>query len=76
MLIIDDSRSKGYWNLVQIENPIMGAFGLIREVIICVPSRVKGTTTLRHPLTQLYPMEINCSQEIEGDVDNASKISD
>ena len=69
MLLRDDSKPRGFWSLVRIENLIRGADGLVRGATIRVPSRGKKTTILRRPVTHLYPLEINCSQEVEGDAD-------
>ena len=37
--------------------------------MIRVPSKDSKTTTLRRPVTHLYPLEIKCTQEITGNVD-------
>jgi len=76
MLLRDDSKPRGFWSLVRIENLIRGADGLVRGATIRVPSRGKKTTTLRRPVTHLYPLEIDCSQEVEGDADKTLNRSD
>ena len=46
--------------------------GQVKGAVICVQSKgKKGTTTLRRPVTHLYPLETSC--EIEESVDGMTK---
>jgi len=76
ILMRDNSKPRGFWNLVWIENLIREADGLVRGATIRVLSRGKKTTTVRCPVTHLYPLEIDCSQEVEGDTDKTLNSSD
>ena len=72
MLMREDGKPRGFWNLIRVERPIRGADGTVRGAVICVPSRGGKTTTLRRPVTHLYPLEIKCTQRNSSNVDGTS----
>jgi len=49
MLMREDGKPRGFWNLIRVERPIRGADGTVRGAVIHVPSKGSKTTTLRRP---------------------------
>ena len=72
MLLHEDGKPRGFWNLIRVERPIRGADGTVRGAVIRVPSKGGKTTTLRRPVTHLYPLEIKCTQRVTSNVDGIS----
>ena len=65
----DDSHQRGFWRLARVQKLVKGVDGQVRGAVICIQSKgEKRNTTLRHPVTHLYPLEI-----IEENVDRTTK---
>ena len=57
----DDGSWRGFWRSARIEQLIEGIDEQVWGAAICVSSRGdKRPEILRHPVTHLYPLEINC----------------
>ena len=72
MLMYDDSHQRGFWRLARLQKLVTGVDGLLKGAVIRVQSKgEKGTTTLRRPVTHLYPLETSC--EMEDNVDGMAR---
>ena len=72
MLMYDDSHQRGFWRLARVQKLMTGVDGQVRGAVIRVQSKgEKGTTTLRRPVTHLYPLET--SREIEESVNGTTE---
>ena len=66
VVLYDDSSRRGFWKLDKVETLIKGVDGQVRGAVVRIPSREGKTTTLRHPVNQLYPLEISCTENLDG----------
>ena len=61
VVMCGDGSRRGFWRLARIDQLIEGIDEQVRGAAICVSSRGdKRPAILRHPVTHLYPLEINC----------------
>ena len=58
VVMYDDSHHRGFWRLARVQKLMTGVDGQTRGAVIRVQSKgEKGTTTLRRPVSHLYPLE-------------------
>ena len=60
VIIHNDSKKRGFWDLGIIEEVLPGKDGLIRGAVVRVCSNGRRATCLRRSICHLYPLEINC----------------
>jgi len=66
VVLYDDSSRRGFWKLAKVETLIWGVDEQVSGAVVHVPTREVRTSTLRRPVNQLYPLEINCTEESQG----------
>ena len=64
VLVHDDSRKRGFWNLGKVEEIISGVDGRIRGAVVTVYTGGRCPALLRRSIAHLYPLEIN-SEKVE-----------
>jgi len=64
VLLHDERNLRGFWKLARIEELLKGPDRHVRGAVIRVSSR-SSSTILRRPLSQLYPLEIECRLTVD-----------
>ena len=59
VVIHNDQKPRGFWNLGRVEETIPGKDGLIRSAIVRVYTGGKRSKLFRRPVQLLYPVEIS-----------------
>ena len=64
VVVHDDTKRRGFWNLGKIEEILPGRDGLIRGATVRVYTGGKRSKLLHRPLPRLYPLEVNCLRDV------------
>ena len=59
MIVHNDKKPRGFWNLGKVEKTLPGRDGLVRSAVIRVYTNDKQTKLFHRPVQLLYPIEIS-----------------
>ena len=65
VLMYDDALPRSFWKVAKFLELITGWDGKLRGTMVKVLAKSGGTTTLRHALQLIYPLEIKCRDQYE-----------
>ena len=63
VVIHDDSKRRGFWNLGKVERTLPGRDGQVRGAVVRVYTGGKRSKLFQRPIQRLYPLEVNCHRE-------------
>ena len=67
--IYDEDHPRGVWRIGRVDELIEGADGIVRGVVVKTMSKKGQMRTLRHPVQQIYPLEVKAHQEVKAHTD-------
>lgn len=80
VIVHNDKKPRGFWNLGKVEKTLPGWDQLIKSAVICVYTNGKETKLFRWPVKLFYPIEISSridsSSSIEAPLQEDSHQSD
>lgn len=65
VIIHNDSKKRGFWDLGIIEEILPGKDGYVRGAVVRVCSSGRRITHLRRSIRHLYPLEISCNTPLD-----------
>ena len=65
VLLQDDYLPMSFWKLVRVVELLTRCDRKTSRAVVKVPNKSGQTTTLRHPLQLLYPLELKCKDQYE-----------
>jgi len=66
VVVQDLDLPRGFWKAARVTKLLTGRDGRHRGAVVRVAARGEQATTLQRPLQLLYPLEINCNSDKDG----------